>query len=94
MHDGRAGLVVLVLVLGDPHLAEGGEGRQGGAADPGLAWHTRGVPTAGYSARAARRGAIMIMRLDHDHDGGQALHLLLTGRKEGGELTRCPGLWG
>ena len=30
--DGRAGLVV--LLLGDPHLLEGGEGREDGAADP------------------------------------------------------------
>ena len=32
MHDGGARLVV--LLLGDPHLLEGGEGNQGGASDP------------------------------------------------------------
>lgn len=32
VHDGRAGLVV--LLLGDPHLLEGGQRRQDGAADP------------------------------------------------------------
>ena len=32
MDDGRAGLVV--LLLGDPHLLEGGEGGQDGATDP------------------------------------------------------------
>jgi len=30
--DGRTGLVV--LLLGDPHLLEGGQGSQDGAADP------------------------------------------------------------
>ena len=33
MHDGGAGLVV--LLLGDPHLLEGGEGGQDGSSDPG-----------------------------------------------------------
>mmetsp|Transcript_2399 Transcript_2399/g.9417 ORF Transcript_2399/g.9417 Transcript_2399/m.9417 type:complete len:397 (+) Transcript_2399:341-1531(+) len=32
VHDAGAGL--LVLLLGDPHLLEGGEGREDGAADP------------------------------------------------------------
>ena len=32
VHDGWAALVV--LLLGDPHLLEGGEGREDGAADP------------------------------------------------------------
>merc|ERR1712079_688439 len=32
VHDGGAGLVV--LLLGDPHLLEGGEGSQDGASDP------------------------------------------------------------
>ena len=32
MHDGGAGLVV--LALGNPHLLEGGQGRQDGASDP------------------------------------------------------------
>eukprot|EP01084_Bolivina_argentea_P019642 36514_1 len=32
VHDGRAGLVV--LTLGDPHLLEGAQGRQDGAANP------------------------------------------------------------
>ena len=32
MHDGGAGLVV--LLLGDPHLLEGGEGSQDGSSDP------------------------------------------------------------
>ena len=32
VHDGGAGLIV--LLLGDPHLLEGGEGSQDGASDP------------------------------------------------------------
>jgi len=32
VHDGGAGLVVLLLA--DPHLLEGGEGGQDGASDP------------------------------------------------------------
>ena len=32
VHDGGAGLVV--LLLGDPHLLEGGEGGKDGASDP------------------------------------------------------------
>ena len=32
MHNGGAGLVI--LLLGDPHLLEGGEGGQDGSSDP------------------------------------------------------------
>ena len=40
MHDGWAGLVI--FLLGDPHLLEGGEGSQDGASDPDRVLPLRG----------------------------------------------------
>ena len=58
MHDARAGLVV--LLLGDPHLLEGGQGGQDGAADPDGVLPLRGSDDLDLDGARGQRGDLLL----------------------------------
>ena len=58
MDDGRAGLVV--LLLGDPHLLEGGEGGQDGTTDPDGVFTLRGSDDLDLNGGRGQGGDLLL----------------------------------
>ena len=74
VHNGRAGLVV--LLLGDPHLLEGGQRGQNRAADPHRVLALRGGDDLDLHGRGRQRGELLLHAVGNagEHGGAAGQH--------------------